>query len=273
MTRAFRRLGGKIGEVKPAPFIYHAPEDLGEALAILAEVGHDGKILAGGQSLVPLLSMRLASPAHVIDINKITELAYVRVDDDSVRVGALARHAEVERDDPAGAAQPLLREALRQVAHPVVRNRGTTLGSIVHADPSGEMPAVLALVEGEVEVASSTGRRVITADDLFLGPLESLAAARRIGDRGTVPGGSARVGQRVHRGGPPPRRLRSLRRRRRGRALSSDGTIVTARAAYVSVAGTPQCLDLTEPLAAGRSGVGGPGQDRRPGARAGPTRR
>ena len=203
--------------MKPAPFVYHAPETLGEALAVLAEVGHDGKVLAGGQSLVPLLSMRLASPAHVVDINRLPDLAYVTVGDDAVRVGALARHAQVERDAEAAVAQPLLREALRLVAHPVVRNRGTTVGSIVHADPAAEMPAVLALLGGEIEVASSAGRRMIAAVDLFVGPLESTHPARGAGDRSALSGGPGPGGKRVRRGGPSPRRLRGLRRRCRDR--------------------------------------------------------
>lgn len=233
--------------MKPAPFVYHAPRDLEEALAVLAEVGHDGKVLAGGQSLVPLLSMRLASPAHVVDINTITELAYVRVEEDVVRVGALARHAQVERDEPAAVAQPLLREALRQVAHPVVRNRGTTLGSIVHADPAAEMPAVLALLDGEIEVASTEGRRVITAADLFLGPLESSLRPDELAIEARFP--VARPGE--------GSAFVEVARRHGDYAVCGvgvvviggpDGVVQRARAAYVSVAGTPQCLDLTKVL-------------------------
>ncbi|MDQ1660445.1 MAG: aerobic carbon-monoxide dehydrogenase medium subunit, partial [Blastococcus sp.] len=134
-----------ISPVKPPPFAWTAPESLDEALAVLSDVGEDGKVLAGGQSLIPLLNMRLASPEHLVDINRLGELAYVRATADGVRVGALARHTDVELDDAAYAVQPLLRRALRLVAHPVIRNRGTTVGSIAHADPSGEMTAVLAL--------------------------------------------------------------------------------------------------------------------------------
>jgi aerobic carbon-monoxide dehydrogenase medium subunit len=159
--------------VKPSPFTYHRPESLDEALAVLAEVGADGKVLAGGQSLVPVLSMRLAAPGHLVDVNRLTELAYVRTERGGVRVGALARHAAVERDDAAARVQPLLRQALRLVAHPTIRNRGTTVGSLAHADPSGEMPAVLAVLGGHVTLASTSGRRDVTASDFFLGPLES----------------------------------------------------------------------------------------------------
>src|SRR5918911_4199646 len=125
--------------VKPSPFTYHRPESVDEALGVLAEVGSDGKVLAGGQSLLPVLSMRLASPAHLVDVNRLTDLAYVRAEAGGVRVGALARHAALERDESAARVQPLLRQALRLVAHPTIRNRGTTVGSLTHADPSGEM--------------------------------------------------------------------------------------------------------------------------------------
>ena len=143
--------------MKPAPFDYHAPTSIAEAVAVLGEVGAEGKVLAGGQSLLPILSMRLASPAHLVDINRISELAFVRVENGGVRVGALARHAELERHGGARAAVPLIGQGLRLVAHPVIRNRGTTVGSIAHADPAGEMTAVLALLDGTVELAS--GRR------------------------------------------------------------------------------------------------------------------
>ena len=159
--------------MKPAPFDYSRPSTLDEALRILAALGADGKVLAGGQSLLPILSMRLASPHHLVDINRISELAYVRVDDECVRVGALARHA-------AGRARPgrpgraaAARQALRLVAHPTIRNRGTTVGSIVHADPSGEMTAVISLLGGSVRLASARGERTVAAADFFLGPLES----------------------------------------------------------------------------------------------------
>jgi carbon-monoxide dehydrogenase medium subunit len=159
--------------VKPSPFTYHRPLTVEEALTTLAEVGHDGKVLAGGQSLLPIMSMRLASPDHVVDINRLRELDYVRSGPDGVRVGALARHATVERDDAAFTAQPLLRQGLQLVAHPTIRNRGTTVGSLAHADPSGEMTAVLALTAGTVTVASAGGRREVPASAFFHGPLES----------------------------------------------------------------------------------------------------
>jgi 2-furoyl-CoA dehydrogenase FAD binding subunit len=158
--------------VKPAPFDYLRPATLDEAVQALA-AHPDAKVLAGGQSLIPLLSMRLAAPAVLVDINGLAELAYVSVDDGGVRVGALARHTRVERDSGAARVQPLVAEALRLVAHPTIRNRGTTVGSIVHADPAAELPMVLALLGGHVTAASVRGSRRVDAADLFAGPLET----------------------------------------------------------------------------------------------------
>ena len=156
--------------MKPPSFAYHRPETVPEALAVLAETGHDGKVLAGGQSLVPLLNMRLAAPAHLVDVNWLAELDEVAVDDRAVRVGAIARHARVEADPAAAEAVPLLRQAIGDIAHATVRNRGTVVGSLVHADPAAELPAVLVASGGEVSVRSASGARVISADDLFTGP-------------------------------------------------------------------------------------------------------
>jgi CO/xanthine dehydrogenase FAD-binding subunit len=157
--------------VKPPPFEYHAPRDLGTTLQTLAEVR--GKVLAGGQSLIPMLNMRLAAPEHLVDINRVAGLGDVERAEAGVRVGALARHSDVER---AG-AHPLLTRALKLVAHPVIRNRGTVVGSLVHADPAAELPAVLAVLGGSVRVARWDGNaqvvRDVLAEDFFMGPMES----------------------------------------------------------------------------------------------------
>jgi 2-furoyl-CoA dehydrogenase FAD binding subunit len=172
--------------MKPAPFSYRRPETLDEALESLA--GATGaKVLAGGQSLVPLLSMRLAAPAMLVDINGLPGLDHVTVTDDGVRVGALARHADVLADEAARSRQPLLAMALSHVAHATIRNRGTTVGSIVHADAAAEMPVVLALLGGSVTVVSVRGERTIPADQLFAGPLESTLAADEIATEAFFP--------------------------------------------------------------------------------------
>ncbi len=131
-----------------------------------------------------------------------------------MRVGALARHARVERSEEAAAAQPLLRAALRQVAHPVVRNRGTVVGSLAHADPAAELPAVLALLGGTVEAVSAGGRRTIPAADFFAGPLESALRPGELAAVGVLPGAGRGRRHRVRRGRPQARRLRDGRRGR-----------------------------------------------------------
>ena len=169
--------------MKPAPFDYHRPGSLPEALATLAGEPN-AKVLAGGQSLVPLLSMRLAAPATLVDINAVPDLAAITVEEHEgrpgVRIGALARHADVLASPDVRRVQPLVTEALAHVAHATIRNRGTTVGSIVHADAAAEMPAVLLLLGGSVEAASVRGTRTIPADELFVGPLESALAADEI---------------------------------------------------------------------------------------------
>jgi carbon-monoxide dehydrogenase medium subunit len=153
--------------MKPPPFDYHAPASLAQAIALRADLGSDSALLAGGQSLVPVLNMRLARPAALIDLNRVAELDYVRVQDGSIAVGAMTRLRRLELDDGAHAANPLLREALEHVAHAIIRNRGTVGGSVAHADPAAELPAVLVALGGSVVATGPGGTREIAADDLF----------------------------------------------------------------------------------------------------------
>ncbi|MFI6292265.1 FAD binding domain-containing protein [Nonomuraea sp. NPDC050790] len=157
--------------MKPAPFEYHAPREVEAALDVLARTG--GKVLAGGQSLIPMLNMRLAAPGDLVDINRVRALDAVETSARGVRVGALARHARVLRAAPVAAVQPLLRQALGLVAHPAIRSRGTVVGSLVHADPAAELPAVLALLGGSVRLAASGAEREVAAREFFVGPMES----------------------------------------------------------------------------------------------------
>jgi carbon-monoxide dehydrogenase medium subunit len=150
--------------VKPAPFEYRRPETVEEAVALL---GEDSKVLAGGQSLVPLMNMRMARPAVLVDVNRIGGLDWVAEDDGVVRVGALVRQAELERS-PALRRLPLVAQALPFVGHHVTRNRGTVGGSIAHADASAELPLVLAALGGSVVAASPRGRREVGAGELFV---------------------------------------------------------------------------------------------------------
>jgi carbon-monoxide dehydrogenase medium subunit len=231
--------------MKPPAFTYHRPASVEEALVILREVGSDGKVLAGGQSLVPLLNMRLAAPGHLVDINRLTELSGIRCAPDAVRVGALARHAQVQRHEEAHRALPLLRQATAWVAHPAIRNRGTTVGSIVHADPAAELAGVLTLVGGSVRLAAVGGARVVAARDFFVGPLESAIRPGELAVEATFPL-------------PPPRSATAwleVSRRRGDFAMCGVGVLVTldedgrvggARAAYVSVGPTPLLVDLSD---------------------------
>jgi aerobic carbon-monoxide dehydrogenase medium subunit len=153
--------------MKPPKFDYHAPKSVDEALALLERYGGDAKLLAGGQSLVPLLNFRLSRPAAIVDLNRIPSLAYIKEADGQVRLGAMTRQRTIEFSPVVKERLPLLREATRWVGHLPIRTRGTIGGSIAHADPSAEYPAVLTALEGEVVARSPRGERVIKAADLF----------------------------------------------------------------------------------------------------------
>jgi carbon-monoxide dehydrogenase medium subunit len=153
--------------VKPARFEYVRPTALPEALELLGSHGDEAKILAGGQSLGPLLNLRLATPAVLVDVNRVPGLDLLETDDGHVRVGALVRQRTVERSPVLAREAPLVVEALHSVGHIGIRNRGTVAGSIAHADPAAEMPAVLTALGGSVRVAGPSGERVIPADELF----------------------------------------------------------------------------------------------------------
>lgn len=153
--------------MKPPKFDYHAPASVDEALALLDRYGGDAKLLAGGQSLMPLLNFRLSRPAALVDLNRIPSLAYIKEADGQVRFGAMTRQRTIEFSPVVKERLPLLREATRWVGHLPIRTRGTIGGSIAHADPSAEYPAVLAALEGEVVARSPRGERVIKAADLF----------------------------------------------------------------------------------------------------------
>jgi carbon-monoxide dehydrogenase medium subunit len=155
--------------VKPPPFEYHLPDTLDEALAVLREEGPDAKPLAGGQSLVPMMNLRLAWPPVLVDLNRVDELHGIRVERGLLCVRAMVRQRELERSTLARERCPLLVEALGFVGHPATRARGTIAGSIAHADPAAEIPTVLMALEGEVVVDGPSGRRVVPASELFLG--------------------------------------------------------------------------------------------------------
>ncbi len=152
--------------MKPAPFTYAAPDGLAEALSLVREHGAEGKVLAGGQSLVPLLAMRLARPAVLIDLNRIRQLDYIRPGRE-IRIGAMTRQRTAELSPLVRRKLPLLVEALGYVGHPQIRNRGTVGGILAHADPSAELPAVLAALDGSVVLRSADGTRTLGAQEFF----------------------------------------------------------------------------------------------------------
>ncbi len=157
--------------MKPAPFKYLAPRSREEAFEALRRFGPDGKVLAGGQSLVPLLAMRLARPQVVIDLNRMPDLAFVRSARGGLAIGAMTRQRAAEHDPLVAARAPLLCETLRWVGHPQIRNRGTIGGSLAHADPSAELPAVASVLDARFVLASARGQRVVDAGDFFTGYL------------------------------------------------------------------------------------------------------
>jgi len=159
--------------MKPPRFHYCAPYMLDEALALLDQNSEDTKVLAGGQSFVPLLNMRLASPSYIVDINHIAELHYIEQEDGYLAIGATVRQRQVERSVLVQDKHPLLIEVIKHIGHMQIRNRGTVVGSVAHADPAAELPALLTCLNGEVLVQSIHGERVIKAEEFFTGYLST----------------------------------------------------------------------------------------------------
>jgi aerobic carbon-monoxide dehydrogenase medium subunit len=155
--------------MKPAAFEYHRPATLEEALDRLAERGGEAKPLAGGQSLIPAMNFRLARPAVLVDLNRLTDLAYVRSDPEGLRIGAMTRQRGVETSELARRVAPLVHEAMPFIAHVQIRNRGTMGGSIAHADPAAELPAVMVALGATFRAQSRAGSRTIAADAFFTG--------------------------------------------------------------------------------------------------------
>ena len=149
--------------MKPSAFEYLAPETCEQALGALAEHGDDAAVLAGGQSLIPMMNLRIAAPRVLIDVMRTPELRGIRSEGDRIELGAGVRMAQAEQQSRV----PLLQSALRHVGHPAIRNCGTVCGSVAHADPAAEVPAVLLALDGEVVLGSVRGERVLAADEFF----------------------------------------------------------------------------------------------------------
>ena len=218
----------------PASFDYEVAESAAHALSLLAEHGEDAKLLAGGHSLLPMMKVRLAQPAVLIDIARLTELSGIRIEGDEVVIGATTRHAEVTGSELLKAEAPLLAYAAAQVGDPQIRHRGTIGGSLAHADPSADLPMALLALGGSVEITGPSGVRTVGADDFFVGPFESVLGADELLSAVRVP-----------RGGSVPWGYQKFVRR------ANDWAIVGAaaydgRVALASMGGTPLRATATE---------------------------
>jgi len=222
--------------MKPAPFDYVAPASLDEAVSALASGDGDAKVLAGGQSLVPMLALRLARPATLVDINRLPGLDGLREASGMLEIGALVRQRALERW--AASRSPLFAEVLRHVAHPPIRNRGTVVGNVVHADPASELPALLLCLEGVVVARGPRGERMIRADRFYRAPLTTALGADELATavRFTLPPAGAGWG------------FAEVSRRHGDFALvgavavltrAGDGTVARVRLAFFGAGGTP----------------------------------
>lgn len=180
--------------MKPAPFDYHRPATLDEALTLLAEHGADAKPLAGGQSLIPAMNFRLARPAILIDLDRVRELAFLSAGTDGLRVGAMTRQREVERSPLVARAAPLLHAALPFIAHPQIRNRGTMGGSLAHADPAAELPAVALALDARLHLRRRDGARSLPAGEFFTGLFATALAPDELLVEVSLPAPAARSG-------------------------------------------------------------------------------
>src|SRR2546423_970819 len=179
----------------PAQFDYLTPATLDEALALLAQHADDAKILAGGHSLIPAMKLRLAQPAVLIDIGRIRDLAYIREEGEAIHIGAMTTHFQIEASDRLRDICPILPEAATQIGDAQVRNRGTLGGSLAHADPAADWPAVMIALNAEIVAIGGGGERVIAADDFFVNMLTTALEAGEILREIRIPVPAGRYGQ------------------------------------------------------------------------------
>jgi carbon-monoxide dehydrogenase medium subunit len=238
--------------MKPGRFAYHAPRELDEALALLKEHGDEAKVLAGGQSLMPMLNFRLAQIDHLIDINRLGGgLNEPRLDASTITIPALVRQRQVERSPEMARALPLLASALKDVAHPQIRNRGTICGSLAHADPAAELPSVMTALDAKFTIASADGVRTLDAADFFLFHLTTALEPEEILLEVTVdrlPDGTYSAFQEfATRHGDF-----ALAAVAATCGLDDAGVVTGCRVVAAGVAPTPQRLTAVEELATGR---------------------
>jgi CO/xanthine dehydrogenase FAD-binding subunit len=236
--------------MKPAAFDYVVAESIEAAVAALAAAGGEAKILAGGQSLVPMLNFRLLRPAVLVDINRIPGLDFIEEREDDIEIGALTRHYRLETSATIAAHLPVVAEAIRHVAHLAIRNRGTIGGSLSHADPAAELPMLALLLDATLHVVSPAGPRAVPARDFFLGPLTVDLAADEMVTRIAIPKLPPATGW----------GFAEVARRSGDFALAAvaatlslrDGTIAEARIAMTGIDETAKRASEAEALLAGR---------------------
>lgn len=233
--------------MKPPRFVYHDPHTRSEVLALLETYTDDAKVLAGGQSLVPLLNMRLAQPAHLVDINRLPDLAYIREEDGGLAIGALTRQRDIERSSLVRRLCPLLTETIPFVGHAPIRSRGTIGGSLAHADPAAELPAVLLALGGHIRAESHAGSREIPAEPFFVSQLQTALTPNELLTEAWFPGTPPRSGA----------AFVEVSRRHGDFALvgvaaqltlHENGTIAAAHLALLGVAATPMRAKAAEAL-------------------------
>jgi aerobic carbon-monoxide dehydrogenase medium subunit len=246
----------------PSRFRYEAPRSLDEAISVLHGGGDYAKVLAGGQSLVPLMKLRFASPDLVVDINNVPGLDYHRADPDgTLRIGALCRHADLERSDLLKTTQPTMAAAAPLIADPIVRSRGTLVGSLCHADPQGDWASVVLALGGSVVAQGSGGRRAIPMADFVTGPFENVLEPDEIVTEAIIPAASGaraggylklerRVGDFATVGVAVAVELSGERVTRAGIALTGvGGSTIAATAAAESLTGQPLTMESIEQAA------------------------
>lgn len=239
--------------MKPAPFEYYAPGTAVEALALLAEHGYDAKLLAGGQSLIPAMNFRLAQPEIMIDINKISELSYIRPDENGgLRLGVMTRHGQVERHPLVAERAPLLYETMPNIATTQIRNRGTIGGSLAHADPAAELPAVSVALDWRFKLRNQQGERWVSAKEFFIGMFATLLEPEEIMVEIATPAMAPRSGWALEEVARRPHDFAIVGV---AAALSLDhgGSCQNARLVYLSVGDGPIEAHKAEEMLKGQS--------------------
>lgn len=236
--------------MKPAPFAYSAPSSLTEALALLYQHGEEAKILAGGQSLIPVMNFRLAQPSHLIDLNKLDMLSFMRIEGDGLHIGAMTRQRMVERSPLVVEKSPLIHETMPFIAHPQIRNRGTFGGSMAHADPAAELPVIAVTLDARLRLQRQGDERWVLARDFFIGLFTTALAADEIVTEIVIP--PAPVGQVTT--------FMEFARRHGDYALAgiaaaltfaSDHTCTSARLVYLSMGEVPMVAERAAALLVG----------------------